>query len=152
MIRCSAVLAAASLFALASAAGAQTPPGPLTGAALMQITLPSKDLDRAVAFYTETLGVKLLFRVKGAAFLDLGGVRLRLEENKTAHPATGGAEIYWADPGLSRLAPLTAKGVKFVGPPETVQRKPNADVKLAEFFDPDGNALALMGEVPRDGT
>ena len=147
MIRRTLLIAAAAL-SLAANARAQAPEGPLTGARLMQITLPAKDLDRSVAFYAGTLGVKLLFRVKGAAFLDAGGVRLRLEESQIGAP-TGSVELYWDDPGLTRVAPLAARGVRFIGPPETVQRLKASDVKLAEFTDPDGNALALMGEVPR---
>jgi catechol 2,3-dioxygenase-like lactoylglutathione lyase family enzyme len=146
-----ALACAVAALCLAQTSRAQGPDGPLTGARLLQITLPAKDLDRSVAFYTQTLGVKLLFRVKGAAFLDAGGVRLRLEESQTLAP-TGSVELYWDDPGLTRLAPLAARGVKFIGPPETVQRLKASDVKLAEFTDPDGNALALMGEVPRAGS
>ncbi len=139
---------AAAAIAAGAAAPATAEPGPLSDARVTQITLPVKDLDRAVAFYRDTLGVKLLFVVKGAAFLDAGGVRVRLEQNVNA-VASGGVEIYFADPGLARFKPLAARGVKFIGPPETVQRLPAADVKLAEFTDPDGNAIGLMGEVPR---
>jgi len=141
-----AALAGAALYGSAPPAAAG--PGPLADTRVMQITLPVKDLDRAVAFYRDTLGVKVLFVVKGAAFLDAGGVRLRLEQNAAAVPG-GGVEIYFADPGLARLKPLADRGVRFIGPPETIQRLPAADVKLAEFTDPDGNAIGLMGEVPR---
>jgi methylmalonyl-CoA/ethylmalonyl-CoA epimerase len=138
----------ASCAALALPSQAAEPAGPLSGAHLLQITLPARNLARAVAFYRDVLGVKLLFQVKGAAFLDAGGVRLRLEESDAALP-TGAVELYFDDPGLSRLQALTDRGVRFVGPPETVQRLAKADVKLAEFIDPEGNALALMGEVAR---
>jgi methylmalonyl-CoA/ethylmalonyl-CoA epimerase len=140
-----------ALFTLLAAAGsgaAAPPSGPLTDARLMQITLPAKDLTRAVAFYRDVLGVKLLFQVKGAAFLDAGGVRLRLEEVSAA-PASANVELYFDDPGLARAKLLEARGVHFVGPPETVQHLATTDVQLLEFTDPDGNALALMGEVPR---
>jgi catechol-2,3-dioxygenase len=143
-----------ALAAAAFAARAEPPaqPGPLADTRLMQITLPVKDLDRAVGFYRDVLGVKLLFRVKGAAFLDAGGgVRLRLEENPKA-VASDGVEIYFDDPGLSRFEPLSRRGVKFIGPPETVNRRGDIDVKLAEFTDPDGNAIGLMGDVPRAQT
>ncbi|HEY3949797.1 VOC family protein [Phenylobacterium sp.] len=132
----------------AGAALAGEAPGPLADARLMQITLPVKDLDRAVAFYQGVLGVRLLFRVPGAAFLDAGGVRLRLERSDTPAP-TGAVELYFDDPGLARAKPLADRGVRFVGPPETVQRLAKTDVQLLEFTDPDGNALALMGEVAR---
>jgi len=62
---------------------------------------------------------------------------------------SGAVELYFADPGLARAKPLAERGVRFLGPPETVQRLPAADLQLLEFTDPAGNALALMGEVPR---
>jgi catechol 2,3-dioxygenase-like lactoylglutathione lyase family enzyme len=142
------LMIAAGLLLGAQSAAADPAPGPLADARLMQITLPAKDLDRSVAFYRDRLGVKVLFQVRGAAFLDAGGVRLRLEKSEVSAP-TGSVELYFDDPGLSRAGPLAARGVKFVGPPETVQHLANTDVQLLEFTDPDGNALALMGEVPK---
>src|SRR5258708_2566909 len=99
------------LLPFAAALGAALPAhaagttGPLSDARLLQITLPAKDLDRAIAFYRDVLGVKLLFQVKGAAFLDAGGVRLRLEKSDASLP-TGAVELYFDDPGLSRFKPL----------------------------------------------
>ncbi|WP_293382046.1 VOC family protein [Phenylobacterium sp.] len=132
----------------ASAGVASEAAGPLTDVQLMQITLPAKDLDRSIAFYQGVLGVRLLFRVPGAAFLDAGGVRLRLERSD-AHAPTGAVELYFSDPGLARAKPLADRGVRFLGPPETVQHLATTDVQLLEFTDPDGNALALMGEAPK---
>ena len=146
--RALAGLLAACALAAAPACHAAASAGPLSDARLLQITLPSRDLARSVAFYQDLLGVKLLFQVKGAAFFDAGGVRLRLEQNETPVP-TGTVELYFDDPGLARAQPLKDRGVRFVGPPETVQRKARSDVQLLEFTDPDGNALALMGEVAR---
>jgi methylmalonyl-CoA/ethylmalonyl-CoA epimerase len=148
MFRRALPIALFALLATTGAAAAAPSPGPLTDARLMQITLPAKDLARAVAFYRDVLGVKVLFQVKGAAFLDAGGVRLRLEEVSAA-PGPANVELYFDDPGLTRAKLLEARGVHFVGPPETVQHLANTDVQLQEFIDPDGNALALMGEVPR---
>jgi methylmalonyl-CoA/ethylmalonyl-CoA epimerase len=148
MIRRASTIALFAILAVSGPAAAAPPPGPLTDARLMQITLPARDLARAVAFYRDVLGVKLLFQVKGAAFLDAGGVRLRLEAVSAA-PASANVELYFDDPGLTRAKLLEARGVKFIGPAETVQHLATTDVQLLEFTDPDGNALALMGEVPR---
>jgi methylmalonyl-CoA/ethylmalonyl-CoA epimerase len=133
--------------AIPAAARAADDPGPLRDAKLLQVTLPAKDLGRSVAFYRDILGLKLLFEVPGASFLDAGGVRLRLE--RSDGPAPQGVELYFDDPQLAHAGPLRARGIRFVGPPETVQRKASADLQLLEFFDPDGNALALMGDVSR---
>jgi methylmalonyl-CoA/ethylmalonyl-CoA epimerase len=143
-IRSAAIAAAAVTLALSGPARAE---GPLTDAKLLQITLPAKDLGQSVAFYRDTLGLKLLFQVEGAAFLDAGGVRLRLEAGGSA--PSSGVELYFDDPALARAEPLKALGVKFVGPPETVQRTAAGDVQLLEFYDPTGNALALIGLTPR---
>jgi len=137
--------AALILAAMPRPAPAQT--GALGDAKLVQITIPSTDLARSVGFYRDVLGLKLLFEVPGASFFDMSGVRLRIELVKTA-PAAGD-ELYFDDPGLSRQAALAARGVKFIGPAETVQRTAVSDLKLLEFLDPDGNPLALMGEVRR---
>jgi catechol 2,3-dioxygenase-like lactoylglutathione lyase family enzyme len=142
-----AACAAAALILAAMPRPAPAQTRGLGDARLAQITIPSTDLSRSTGFYRDVLGLKLLFAVPGAAFFDMSGVRLRIELVKTA-PATGD-ELYFDDPGLSRQATLAARGVKFIGPAETVQRTATSDLKLLEFLDPDGNPLALMGEVRR---
>jgi predicted enzyme related to lactoylglutathione lyase len=62
--------------------------------------------------------------------------------------AIGGSVIYFDAPDIDALsAALEAKGVAFLGPAETVQRTDSHELKLRAFKDPDGNALALMGNV-----
>ncbi len=59
--------------------------------AIGQINIPVQDLDRAVAFYRDRLGLDFLFRVGKLAFFNCGGVRLLLEvpENPAFdHPAS----------------------------------------------------------------
>src|SRR6202007_564414 len=45
---------------------------------LGQIGMTVTDLDRSVAFYRDTLGLKFLFRVPNLAFFDCAGIRLML--------------------------------------------------------------------------
>src|SRR5581483_11263787 len=49
-----------------------------------QIGITATDVDRAIAFYRDVLGMKLLFQVPGMGFFDCGGVRLML--SKSEHP------------------------------------------------------------------
>ena len=42
---------------------------------------------------------------------------------------------------------LTTAGVRFSAKPHVVHRTATSELWLAEFTDPDGNPLALMGEV-----
>jgi methylmalonyl-CoA/ethylmalonyl-CoA epimerase len=43
-----------------------------------QIAITVRDLERAVAFYRDKLGLPLLFQVPGMAFFDCQGIRLML--------------------------------------------------------------------------
>ena len=84
-----------------------------------QIALPVKDLDRAVAFYGETLGLRFLFRAPpGLAFFDCGGGRLMLSLPEGPGEASTGGIVYYVVPDLSAAhAALTARGMAFLDPP-----------------------------------
>lgn len=147
----SLLFATALAAALSVAAAAQAAPGPdlSVEGRLMQITLPVKDLDRSVAFYRDSLGMTVRLRGKRAAMmLDAGGFSLRLEQSDKVEPGEG-VEIYFSDPGLSRFKALSERGVKFIGPPEIAGRLDGKEIRLAEFTDPDGHAVGLMGEAPQ---
>ena len=118
-------------------------------ARIAQIAVNVKELPRAVAFWRDTLGLKLLFQAPpGLAFFDCGGVRLmlaRAEKPELDHP---GSLLYFqvADIGAAH-ARLVAAGVKFRGPPTLVAKMPDHDLWIAAFEDSEGNLLALMSEV-----
>ena len=61
-----------------------------------QVAIPVADLERAVAFYSDVLGLRLLFRAPpGLAFFDCGGVRLMLSRPEGADtPAVAGLLYY----------------------------------------------------------
>jgi len=122
----------------------------LGGRKLVQVGLTCRDLDRSRKFYRDTLGLPLLFEASGMMFFQLEGLRLMV--GKELHPASpiGGSLIYFDAPDIDALGPaLEAKGINFTGPATVVQRTETHELKLREFFDPDGNALALMGMVPK---
>ena len=125
-------------------------PASLAGRPLVQVALTVRDLERARAFYRDVLGLALLFEVSGMMFFQLQGLRLMIgREHKPGQPI-GGSLIYFDAPDIDALGQaLEAKGVVFAGPANVVQRTATHDLKLREFFDPDGNALALMGQVAR---
>lgn len=117
-----------------------------------QIAVPVRELERAVAFYRDALGLPLLFQVPKMAFFDCGGVRLMLstpEGDEFDHPAS---IIYYrvSDIGGAYEA-LMGSGVRFESEPHRVAELGDHDLWLAFFRDPDENVLALMAEVPRDG-
>ena len=118
-----------------------------------QIAMTVGDRSRAVAFYRDILGMRLLFEAPPAlAFFDCGGVRLMLSEPEGEGPNAGqfSSVIYYVvDEIQAAAAELQARGVAFEGPPHVVARLPHADLWMAFLRDPDRNMLALMSEVPR---
>ncbi len=114
-----------------------------------QIAVPVRDLERALAFYRDTLGLRFLFQAPpGLAFFDVGGVRLMLDA--LANPqrdATGSVIYYQVSDIHSAFATLSARGVRFEGEPHRIAKLPDHDLWMAFFRDPDGNLLALMSEV-----
>lgn len=115
-----------------------------------QIAVPVADLDRAVAFYRDVLGMRFLFQAPpGLAFFDCGGVRLLLDVPAKTSSEVVGSIIYYKVPDIqAAYATLTVRGVVFEQAPEFVARLPNHNLWMAFFRDPDGNLLALMSEVP----
>ena len=113
-----------------------------------QIAVPVTDIDRAVAFYRDVLGMKFLFQSPpGLGFFDCGGVRLMLDAPAGAQAGQGGV-IYYQVPDLqAAFETLTARGVVFEAKPHLIARMPDHELWMAFFRDPDRNLLALMSEV-----
>ena len=115
---------------------------------LHQIAQKAVDLDRAVAFYRDTLGLKFVARFDppGLAFFDLDGTRLLLEAN--APPAL----LYiGVDDLVARCAELTAAGVELVAEAQLVHRDDDgtfgpagSEEWMAFLRDSEDNLLALV--------
>jgi methylmalonyl-CoA/ethylmalonyl-CoA epimerase len=115
-----------------------------------QIAVTVSDVPRAVTFYRGVLGLPFLFEAPGMAFFQAGEVRLMLGVPE----GTGGARlsslVYFRVEDIhASCKELEARGISFTHEPRLVHRGTTADLWLAFFHDPDGNALALMSEVPR---
>ena len=114
-----------------------------------QIAVPVSDIERAIAFYRDTLGMRLLFQAPpGLAFFDCAGVRLMLDAPAKAQAGNFSSVIYYKVPDLhSAFETLSARGVIFEAKPHLIARLPDHELWMAFFRDPDGNLLALMSEV-----
>ncbi|WP_424237409.1 VOC family protein [Bhargavaea ginsengi] len=117
-----------------------------------QIGLPAEDISRAVVFYSEKLGLPLLFNTEKMAFFMCGGVRLMLAVPEHEAFASSGSVIYFnTDDIHARTRELQGAGVPFMGEPHMVAKMGNTETWMAFFADTEGNHLALMSEVPADG-
>jgi predicted enzyme related to lactoylglutathione lyase len=121
----------------------------LANATVGQLLIPVDDLDRAVAFYRDTLGLRFLFTAPPQmSFFQCGGVRL-LVGVPTGDEIRGRASaVYFAVSDIHGVhRTLVERGVTFRADPHVVHRTPASELWLSEFNDPDGNPLALMSEV-----
>lgn len=115
-----------------------------------QIAVTAKDVNRAEAFYRDTLGLPHLFSPPGMAFFDCGGVRLMLakpEKPELDHPSS---ILYFQVQDIQAAhASLESRGVRFEGKPHLVAKLPKADLWMAFFRDSESNLLALTSEMAR---
>ena len=117
-----------------------------------QIFVNVKDLDRAIAFYRDMLGMRFLFTAPpGMAFFQCGDIRIMLgqaDRPEIDHPAS---IIYYKVDDIEKVYEIfNARGVEFIVKPHLVAPMPTYDLWLADFNDSEGNILALMSEVPRE--
>ena len=116
---------------------------------LMQIAMPVQDIERAVAFYRDTLGVRFLFQAGNLAFFDLDGVRLLVEVPEDAEFAKHASVLYFRVPSVEDAhAALIARGVNFEAGPHVVHKDERMELWMAFFNDGEGNVHALAAEVP----
>jgi predicted enzyme related to lactoylglutathione lyase len=117
--------------------------------AIKQIAINAHDIERAVNFYQNQLGMKHLFSVPPKlAFFDCDGLRLMLslpEKPEFDHPSS---IIYFKVDNIQQATQtLTDRGVHFEEKPVLVANMGTYDLWLASFRDSENNLLALMSEV-----
>jgi predicted enzyme related to lactoylglutathione lyase len=98
------------------------------------------DMDRAVAFYRDTVGLPLKFASPGWSEFATGATTLALHPASDKNPAgTTHLGLHAEDiAGVHRA--LTGAGVRFTRPPT-----PEHGVTLAEFVDSEGARVSLSG-------
>ena len=113
-----------------------------------QIAIVVKDVERAINFYQNTLGLPLLFRAGNLAFLMCGKTRLMLDgaaESEFDHP---GSILYFSVPDINAAyEQMKSRGAEFRDQPHMIARMPDHELWMTFFMDTEGNTLALMSEV-----
>ena len=114
---------------------------------IYQISMRAHDIERAVTFYRDALGLPFLFAAPPRlAFFDCDGVRLMLStpEPNFDHP---GSILYFGVDDIQQVhKTLAARGVTFRSQPHKIATLADREVWLADFEDSEGNVLALMSE------
>jgi predicted enzyme related to lactoylglutathione lyase len=120
-------------------------PAILTG--ITQIAIPAKDIERATAFYRDTLGMTYLFNAPKMAFLDCAGIRIYLDANPGGEESGGNSLIYFKTVDIEHAhAELKEKGAAIHQAPDIIAKLPDRDVWLMWMRDSEGNLLGIMEE------
>jgi methylmalonyl-CoA/ethylmalonyl-CoA epimerase len=113
-----------------------------------QVAINVRDVQRAVEFYRDVLGLTFLFQIPNAAFFDCGGLRLMLgtpEKPEFDHPAS---ILYYKVPDIHAAhASLQSAGVTTEDAPHLIARMPDHELWMFFLRDPEGNLLGIMSEV-----
>ena len=107
------------------------------------------NLDKAIAWYRDVLGFTLLYKVDEMAWCELAsetkGVNVGLSQVEKVAPE-GGATLTWGVKNIDAARKiLEGKKVRFDGATMTVEGM----VKLATFYDPDGNKMMLFQDLQK---
>ena len=112
-----------------------------------QISMRTHDVERAVHFYRDILGLPFLFAAPPRlAFFDCAGVRLMLSTPEPGFDHPGSILYFAVDDIKTAHAALAAAGVTVRTEPHMIARLPDREVWLTDFLDSEGNVLALMSE------
>ena len=112
-----------------------------------QISMRTHDVDRAVRFYRDTLGLHFLFAAAPRlAFFDCNGVRLMLSTPEPGFDHPGSVLYFGVEDIRAMHDTLRSRGVEFRTEPHKIATLADREVWLADFEDTEGNTLALMSE------
>jgi methylmalonyl-CoA/ethylmalonyl-CoA epimerase len=121
---------------------------PTSLASIGQISIRVHDVERAVAFYRDALGLEFLFAAGPLAFLMCGDTRLMLakpESDEFDHPSS---TLYFrVDDIHAARTELVERGVPFDDEPHLIARMPDHELWMTFFRDPDRNLHGLMAEI-----
>jgi predicted enzyme related to lactoylglutathione lyase len=117
-------------------------------AAIRQIAITVGDVEAALVFYRDVLGLRFLFRAgPDLAFLDAGGVRLMLTTPQGAGVVGHNSVLYFATQDVEAThAALVARGARSEREPQLTARMPDHALWTGFLLDPEGNLVGLMEE------
>ena len=119
---------------------------------IKQIAIPVHTLDKAKAFYRDTLGLRHLFDAPPAlSFFDCGGVQLMLA-GPEAQGKDGGQQhpvLFYDVSDIKKThAWIKSSGAKSLEEPRVVMRSNGREIWISSVSDGQGNVVGLMSDVP----
>jgi methylmalonyl-CoA/ethylmalonyl-CoA epimerase len=114
---------------------------------IAQVALSVADLDRAIGFYRDVLGLRFLFQAPpGLGFFDCGGTRLMLALPEPGERPSTSVCYYEVGDIEAAAAALTARGAHFEQAPHVVAKLGTKDLWMGFLKDSEGNVLGITEE------
>ncbi len=117
----------------------------MTTGGLAFVMLGSRDIERSTKFYSERVGLQLMHRFEGFAFMKSGNTTIVLTsdlgERISNHPTFASELVFSVTSVRAAYEELQNSGVTLVNEPRTV----NADAWAVTCQDPDGHLISFYG-------
>lgn len=115
---------------------------------IRQIAITVSDVDAALGFYRDILGLTFLFRAApNLAFLDAGGIRIMLSTPQGVGTVGVNSVLYFKLPEIcTTYAALVARGATSEREPQLTAKMPDHELWIGFLRDPDGNLVGLLEE------
>ena len=105
-------------------------------------------MERALAFYRDTVGLSVLSESAAFSFLDGGTIRVALNATGDARMDETGTEIVLeVDDVTGSYEAMLEAGVPFAVEPRPVMSTNDGELHAAHFRDPDGHVWSITGWV-----
>ncbi len=113
-----------------------------------QVAITVSDVERALAFYRDILGLSFLFSAgPNLAFLSDGSLRIMLTTPQGAGAVGANSILYFKVADIEAThAALVARGAASERPPQLAAQMPDHALWIGFLRDPDGNLVGLMEE------
>lgn len=118
---------------------------------IKQITITVSDVDKALEFYRDILGLEFLFTAgPSLAFLNADGVRIMLSTPQGAGAVGANSILYFNVNDIeSSYKTFVEQGAKAEREPQLAANMPDHDLWTGFLRDPDDNLVGLMEEKAR---
>lgn len=115
---------------------------------IRQIAITVSNVEKALHFYREVLGLKFLFSAgPNLAFLDADGIRLMLTTPQGAGQAGENSILYFTVKDIAAAHnAFVERGATAERAPALAARMPDHELWTGFLRDPDGNLVGLMEE------
>jgi predicted enzyme related to lactoylglutathione lyase len=113
-----------------------------------QIAITVSDVETALSFYRDILGLKFLFSAgPNLAFLQAGDVRIMLSTPQGSGAVGANSILYFRADNIESAHPtFVSLGATNERPPQPAAKMPDHELWIGFLRDPDGNLVGLMEE------